>query len=68
MEYREKYGWGSKDIKQIVGVSGKREGVKYKTECITFNFIPPNHQPDLFDQIDTQHAQTETSTEIEEEL
>lgn len=49
MEYREKCGWGSKDLKQIVSVTGKREGTKYKTECITYNFTPPNNQAGLFD-------------------
>lgn len=47
-KFREEYGWGSKDLKQIVSVTGKREETKYKTECITYNFIPPNNQPSLF--------------------
>ena len=50
MEYREKCGWRSKDIKQIVSVTGKRKETKYKTECITFNFNPPNAQVGLFDE------------------
>ena len=60
MEYREKYGWKSKDFKMIVSVTGKREETKYKTECITFNFEPPNAQTCLFGM------PTETP-EIEEE-
>jgi DNA adenine methylase len=49
LKYREQYGWKTKDIKHIVNVSGKREGTKFKTECITYNFIEPAHQSGLFD-------------------
>ena len=49
LKYRAECGWQSKDIKQIVNVSGKRDGTKYKTECITYNFTPPNNQVGLFD-------------------
>lgn len=50
LKYREECGWQSRDIKQIVNVSGKREGTKFKTECITYNFTPPNNQARLFDE------------------
>lgn len=50
LKYREECGWQSRDIKQIVNVSGKREGTKFKTECITYNFLPPNNQAGLFDE------------------
>jgi DNA adenine methylase len=50
MKFRDQYGWGSKDIKQIVSVTGKRKETLYKTECITYNFVPPNSQPGLFDE------------------
>ena len=49
LKYREECGWNSKDIKQIVLVSGKREETKYKTECLTFNYPVPNAQVGLFD-------------------
>ena len=43
-KFREEYGWGFKDIQQIVSVNGMREETKYKTECITYNFDPPSSQ------------------------
>ena len=49
MKYREECQWGSKDIKQIVFVSGKRDEAKYKIECLTMNYLPPNNQAGLFD-------------------
>ena len=49
MKYREECGWQSKDIKQVVLVSGKREETKYKIECLTYNYTPPNNQAGLFD-------------------
>ena len=54
MEYREKCGWKSKDLKMIVSVTGKREETKYKTECITFNFDPPASQYRLFDALPSE--------------
>lgn len=57
MKYREmcsvenigvEKGWRTKDIEQIVSVTGKREETKFKTECITYNFAPPNEQKDMF--------------------
>lgn len=54
MKYREECGWRSKDIRQIVQVSGKREETKYKVECITFNFNPPNMQVDAFSQAEAE--------------
>lgn len=54
LKYREECGWKSKDIHQIVSVNGKREGTKYKTECITYNFLPPNNQAGLFDDAQPQ--------------
>jgi len=50
MKYRKECAWGSKDIKQVVLVSGKREETKYKTECLTMNYAPPNNQAGLFDE------------------
>lgn len=49
MEYRQKYGWNSKDIKQIVSVNGKRETPKYKLECLTWNYEKPSRQHTIFD-------------------
>lgn len=43
----EESGWRSKDIVQIVSVNGKREGTKYKTECLTWNYPHPNGQENL---------------------
>jgi len=37
-EYRKKNGWNSKDIKQVLQVTGKREETKYKIECLTWNY------------------------------
>lgn len=47
----EERGWRSKDIKQIVSVNGKREETKYKTECLTWNYPPPNGQEALFNNL-----------------
>lgn len=49
MEYRKECGWKSKDVPQVVSVTGKRDGQLMKTECITYNFDPPNAQAGLFD-------------------
>lgn len=35
---RAAYGWQTKDIEAAVAVSGKRQGRKEKTECLTFNY------------------------------
>lgn len=35
---RAAYGWQTKDIQAAVAVSGKREGRKEKTECLTWNY------------------------------
>lgn len=48
-KYRKECGWRSKDIDQIVGVTGKRSETKKKTECITYNYEDPTRQPSLFD-------------------
>lgn len=48
MEYREKCGWRHKDFDMIVSVTGKREEIKYKVECITWNFLEPNIQTTIF--------------------
>lgn len=48
LKYREECGWNTKDLKQIVSVKGKRKETKYKIECLTFNFVPPYYQKDLF--------------------
>lgn len=50
LEYREKFGWNTKDIKQIVSVTGNKGEVKYKTECLTWNYPAPNQQAGLFDE------------------
>lgn len=54
MKYRQECGWKTNDIKQTVLVSGKRKETKYKTECLTFNFEPPNSQIDMFAEVATQ--------------
>lgn len=48
MEYRSKFGWHLRDIEKQVNVTGKREGSKMKTECLTYNYIP-DAEPTLFD-------------------
>jgi len=48
MEYREQYGWRSKDIRQVLQVTGKREETKYKIECLTWNFDLEENQMKLF--------------------
>ena len=49
MQYREECGWNSKDIKQVVLISGKRKETKYKTECLTYNYPNPSNQISMFD-------------------
>lgn len=49
MEYRKKCGWKSKDVPQVVSVTGKRDEPLMKLECITFNYEPPNAQIGMFD-------------------
>lgn len=46
-------GWRTKDIKQTVSVTGKREGTKKKIECLTWNYEEPSHQPTLFGEENT---------------
>lgn len=41
IKYRDECGWGKKDIKQIISVTGKRKETKYKTECLTWNYPLP---------------------------
>ena len=61
MKYREECGWLSKDIKQVVLVSGKREETKYKIECLTMNYTPPNNQAGLFDDAITEASDEATA-------
>ena len=68
LKYRAECGWNSKDIKQIVLVSGKREETKYKTECLTFNYPVPNAQGGLFDVPSEMESQEEESETEEEEI
>ncbi|MEZ0611919.1 DNA adenine methylase [Fibrella sp. WM1] len=38
-EYRERYGWQTRDIEQTLAVTGKRTGpAKKKVECLTWNY------------------------------
>lgn len=64
MEYRKECGWKSKDVQQVVSVTGNRDGQLMKTECITFNFEPPNAQVGLFD---AQPEPIESDIETNEE-
>lgn len=48
MEYREKFQWNFQDIIKQVGVTGKREETKYKTECLTWNYKLTENQLSLF--------------------
>lgn len=68
MEFREKYGWKKKDIRQIVSVTGKREETKYKTECLTWNYVEPNQQTSLFDfselELEPEQMQEENNSPI----
>lgn len=48
LDYRKQFGWNTKDIEQIVAVTGKRENTKYKTECLTWNYELPKPQLSLF--------------------
>lgn len=41
--------WRAKQLQKIVGISGKREETKYKTECLTWNYEEPFKQTSLFD-------------------
>ena len=63
MKYRDECGWGSKDLKQVVMVSGKREEVKHKIECISYNFIPPNNQVGMFDEAPQSEVQCDENGE-----
>ena len=38
LQYREKFGWRSEDHQKLIAISGKREGKKVKTECLTWNY------------------------------
>jgi len=38
MEYRERFGWRTRDVVKKVLVTGKRVGDKMKTECLTWNY------------------------------
>lgn len=67
MKYREECGWLSKDIKQVVLVSGKREETKYKIECLTMNYTPPNNQAGLFDEARAEEKE-EFKEMVESEL
>lgn len=49
MTYRESQQWCSKDIKQVLLVTGKREETKYKTECLTWNYKLSDNQLSLFE-------------------
>jgi DNA adenine methylase len=52
MEYRRECGWNYKDIEARVMVTGKREGVKMKTECLTWNYeLTTQLDLGLFDEI-----------------
>ena len=48
MDYCNKHGWIKKEITKIVSVSGKRKNTKYKIECLTYNYQPPQLTMDLF--------------------
>lgn len=48
MEYREKFKWNTHDIVKEVGVTGKREEPKYKTECLTWNYEIKRTQLEMF--------------------
>lgn len=48
MDYRKRFCWNTKDIIKQVGVTGKRETPKYKTECLTWNYELKNIQQSLF--------------------
>jgi len=37
--FRKKYGWESQDKKVVLSVDGRRDERKYKTECITYNYM-----------------------------
>ena len=62
MEYREAKGWNSKDIEQLVLVTGKREEKKYKTECLTWNYALESNQMGLFEDFKT-HVNENTNLE-----
>lgn len=59
MDYRKEMGWNTRDLTQVVLVSGKREETKYKTECLTWNYPTPSHQNSLF----TTHIEKATQDE-----
>jgi len=48
LEFRRECDWHFKDLKQMVGVSGKRDEKKYKVECLTWNYEEPTRQGELF--------------------
>lgn len=55
LKYRDENGWNTKDTEHRVLVSGKREDVKMKTECLTFNYPVPNVQTSIFEAIDDKN-------------
>jgi len=61
----EERGWRSKDMKQIVSVTGKREETKHKIECLTWNYPIPSGQISLIGDLDAAEYENE---EIEEEF
>lgn len=62
----EEKGWRWKDTKQIVSVTGKREETKYKVECMTWNYPPPNNQESLFEGLFTEGEEV-VNEELEQE-
>ena len=68
MKYRDELGWGFQDIQQTVMVSGKREGKKMKTECLTYNYQIPNQQISLFDAVEPIVLEEEESGIIEDKI
>ncbi|GAB3911556.1 DNA adenine methylase [Larkinella knui] len=38
MDYRDRFGWKSEDIKKTLAVDGRRAQKKEKTECLTWNY------------------------------
>lgn len=48
MEYRKDHRWKTKDIRQVVSVTGKRKDPKLKIECLTMNYQPPQMEMKLF--------------------
>lgn len=53
---RAAYGWQTKDIEAVVAVSGKREGRKNKTECLTYNYSLAQEPIGLFSAEHLTHA------------